>query len=600
LGLGAAASALTMGYVVNRVIHTTSLNLTKKRMLELKPIVKSKSFVDCDLTKDIFQASNDQKTERIIYKETETYLVSADPEAYSSLLKGQLIGLDCEWYKDGKVALLQLADAHGTCLLIRLNLLKAIPDFVAEIMQSKSVVKVGVNIKEDAAKLKRDYGVGTEGWVDIRHLAKRFRPNQKRLGLAGLAQEFLDVKLDKDWRVSASNWEKETLSNKQVLYSANDAFAGVGCVMAMAMEHMATNKATLFPGNITYDDVIGEAVSLCKPFANIRFSDKNGSAAANSKGNSKEKSNGSGGGGKAGGSNQGDTITKRQAFSTRKSPLYNNAKLEAPDGQQLCVTDAGKAAWYVGKGLGHYVSQDPVVVRLHFEPAGRPEGEAGQYYLTEKTNRCVVCGKDDSYLRKYIVPHEYRKHFPEIMRDHQSHDVLLFCIECHQRGNCFDLSLRQKLALECDAPIGTEEDVKVKEDVELKQVRSAGRALINDKGHKIPDERIQQLEKVLRDYYGVDQVTRDVMRKGADLETNILNDNYVPHGKKVVEHFMKEKGIIALEVMWRQHFLDTMNPQCLPPKWSVDHQKERLDIKAAENRIDPNDYALAVGQQQQA
>ena len=58
---------------------------------------------------------------------------------------------------------------------------------------------------------------------------------------------------------------------------------------------------------------------------------------------------------------------------------------------------------------------------------------------------------------------------------------------------------------------------------------------------------------------------------------------------------MRGKGIIALEVMWRQHFLETMNPKFLHPNWSVDHQKQRLEIKAAENRIDPDDYALAVG-----
>lgn len=40
------------------------------------------------------------------------------------------------------------------------------------------------------------------------------------------------------------------------------------------------------------------------------------------------------------------------------------------------------------------------------------QGVAGDYYLTFKENVCVVCGKDDSYLRKYIVPHDYRKHFP--------------------------------------------------------------------------------------------------------------------------------------------------------------------------------------------
>lgn len=39
------------------------------------------------------------------------------------------------------------------------------------------------------------------------------------------------------------------------------------------------------------------------------------------------------------------------------------------------------------------------------------------------------------------------------MKDHTSHDVLLLCPKCHQRSNMADLSLRNKLAYECDAPL---------------------------------------------------------------------------------------------------------------------------------------------------
>ena len=32
--------------------------------------------------------------------------------------------------------------------------------------------------------------------------------------------------------------------------------------------------------------------------------------------------------------------------------------------------------------------------------------------LGQTSHRCVVCGKEESYLKKYVVPHEYRKYFP--------------------------------------------------------------------------------------------------------------------------------------------------------------------------------------------
>ena len=54
------------------------------------------------------------------------------------------------------------------------------------------------------------------------------------------------------------------------------------------------------------------------------------------------------------------------------------------------------------------VTEDPPTVKLRFEPSGRP-GKDREYYLAEKENKCVVCGKEDGYIRKNVVPHEYRR-----------------------------------------------------------------------------------------------------------------------------------------------------------------------------------------------
>ena len=48
------------------------------------------------------------------------------------------------------------------------------------------------------------------------------------------------------------------------------------------------------------------------------------------------------------------------------------------------------------------------------------------------------------------------------MKDHISHDVLLLCVDCHLNSNSFDVMLRQQLASECSAPIGSYDDIKVR------------------------------------------------------------------------------------------------------------------------------------------
>lgn len=110
-------------------------------------------------------------------------------------------------------------------------------------------------------------------------------------------------------------------------------------------------------------------------------------------------------------------------------------------------------------------------MRLKFEPAGRAVGLTGKYYQTIKENQCVVCGAEHEYIRKNVIPREYRRHFPSkrqtvnslripiyfnsilaIIKDHTSHDIVLLCPRCHQLSNLFDFRLRSKLAHECNAP----------------------------------------------------------------------------------------------------------------------------------------------------
>ena len=106
---------------------------------------------------------------------------------------------------------------------------------------------------------------------------------------------------------------------------------------------------------------------------------------------------------------------------------------------------------------GELTNLDPYTIQLKFEPSGRP-GSEDLYYLNFKDNICVVCGSDKSYMRKNIVPHDYRKHFPSVMKNHHSHDILLMCPECHCFSNSYDDQLRKELAAKYNAPIGEKQD----------------------------------------------------------------------------------------------------------------------------------------------
>ncbi|XP_063296231.1 exonuclease 3'-5' domain-containing protein 2 [Pelobates fuscus] len=502
----------------------------------------------------------------------------------------KVLGIDCEWVAvEGKkkpVSLLQMATHSGFCVLVRLpqfvNSGRTVPNTFLNLLANPSILKVGVGCCDDSNKLQCDYGLSVKGLVDIRYLAMRQRRDsfQNSLSLKTLSESILSFPLDKSFQLRCSNWDAEEFSQDQVLYAARDAQVSIALFL-----HLLGFFSPDSP--CSWEFLLGKCQGLVDvPFkaksAGILNGDVNG-AQRTKRSRSEEKLSQI---------NQGKDPRKNKkkplgvGYSARKAPLYDNCFLHAPDGQPLCTCDRKKAQWYLDKGIGDLISNDPFIVKLRFEPSGRPESSV-DYYLTVKENLCVVCGKRESYIRKNVVPHEYRRHFPIQMKDHNSHDVLLLCTSCHAVSNYHDASLKQRLSEEFNAPIGCEEGVRMLEDPERRQVRSAARALLN--ASKLPEQRRNELLKEIKNHYGTEYITHETLQEAASLETRIFNESYVPHGVKVVQSYAKGglKSLMELEKRWRQHFLDSMQPKYLPPQWSVDHNHSKLLRKYGENLMIP-------------
>jgi len=54
------------------------------------------------------------------------------------------------------------------------------------------------------------------------------------------------------------------------------------------------------------------------------------------------------------------------------------------------------------------VDTSPPTVKLHFQPKGVPN-EDRKFYLAQKEDRCVACGEEKNFIRKHVIPLEYRK-----------------------------------------------------------------------------------------------------------------------------------------------------------------------------------------------
>ncbi|XP_031391187.1 protein RRP6-like 3 isoform X2 [Punica granatum] len=220
-----------------------------------------------------------------------------------------------------------------------------------------------------------------------------------------------------------------------------------------------------------------------------------------------------------------------QKFSC-KSPVYHNCRIYANDGRLLCYSDRRKLEWYLRRDLAKVVDDDPPAIMLLFEPKGRPEDEDNDFYIQSKKNICVGCGEGNHYLRYRIIPSCYRMHFPEHLKSHRSHDIVLLCVDCHEVAHAAAEKYKRQVAAEFGVPlfvrnIADSKDVRdPSETSELTvnfeqagvsplELRTAAMALIRH-GHKMPPKRREELTQVVMRFYGGREITNE------DLERALL------------------------------------------------------------------------------
>lgn len=108
---------------------------------------------------------------------------------------------------------------------------------------------------------------------------------------------------------------------------------------------------------------------------------------------------------------------------------------------------------YLNRDLAKLVEEDPLSIMLLFEPKGRPEDEDNDFYIQKKKNICVGCGEGNHYLRYRIIPSCYRIHFPEHLKSHRSHDIVLLCVDCHEIAHTAAEKYKKQVAAEFGIPL---------------------------------------------------------------------------------------------------------------------------------------------------
>jgi ribonuclease D len=146
------------------------------------------------------------------------------PAAIKILKRYSLLGFDTETkpaFKKGvvnEVALLQLA-AEDRAFIFRLNKI-GLPPSLASLMANPRIVKVGAAIRDDIRLLQRLARFLPEGFIELQDLVKEYHISDS--GLRKMAAIVLGIQISKSQQVS--NWEREVLTEAQLIYAATDAW----------------------------------------------------------------------------------------------------------------------------------------------------------------------------------------------------------------------------------------------------------------------------------------------------------------------------------------------------------------------------------------
>lgn len=148
-------------------------------------------------------------------------------EAYSALMADEVVGFDTEskpTFLKGELStgphLIQLATATRA-YLFPLAQWPSAPELKA-ILESKQLLKVGFGLGNDRSALKSRLGIDLANVLDLGEVL-RGQGHRGTVGAKIAVAHFFGEKLHKSKKVGTSNWANPRLSERQLLYAANDA-----------------------------------------------------------------------------------------------------------------------------------------------------------------------------------------------------------------------------------------------------------------------------------------------------------------------------------------------------------------------------------------
>ena len=147
-------------------------------------------------------------------------------EALAALSQADVIGFDTEskpTFAKGEEStgphLVQLS-TDDTAWLFQIGASPAI-EVLRAVLEAPNILKVGFGLGDDIRRLRSKLGIETNNVLDLSTALRRGERNA--LGARTAVARFFGQRLQKSKRITTTNWAQPRLSEKQILYAADDA-----------------------------------------------------------------------------------------------------------------------------------------------------------------------------------------------------------------------------------------------------------------------------------------------------------------------------------------------------------------------------------------
>lgn len=147
-------------------------------------------------------------------------------EALAALSAMDVLGFDTEskpTFLKGEVStgphLVQLATDEAA-YLFQIGAAPAL-DVLKAVLESRTILKVGFGLQDDVKRLRAKLGIDALNVLDLSTALRKGERNT--LGAKTAVARFFGQKLQKSKKITTTNWALPRLSEKQILYAADDA-----------------------------------------------------------------------------------------------------------------------------------------------------------------------------------------------------------------------------------------------------------------------------------------------------------------------------------------------------------------------------------------